>query len=300
MSRDIAAGGFLAPVTERERHLGRLLILIGLGAGLAMALTVAAVIPLQLADPTLLARATAALEGSGFPDGRGRLLDESRLLLVLAVSLGAPALGILLAAAIAFGRPVASFLWPGRRFSLAHLAAGFVVMAALVTVAGAVGRSFGMEVRLPVFDPAYPAGDRALYALAAISLLLVAATAEEVVCRGVLLQVTGAFARQAWVLCVINGLVFSALHLDPDPVAFAGRALSGVVWAWAALRLGGLEFAIGAHWANNLLIALLGQPFSSAAQVDQGFGLESLLVDGAMSLGVLAAVELWARRRSAA
>ena len=54
-----------------------------------------------------------------------------------------------------------------------------------------------------------------------------------------------------------------ALHLDPDPVAFVARALSGAIWTWAAIRLGGLEFAIGAHLANNLMICLFWQPLSA-------------------------------------
>lgn len=35
---------------------------------------------------------------------------------------------------------------------------------------------------------------------------------------------------------------------EPDGAA-------GLAYGWAALRLGGLEFAIGAHMANNLVLA---------------------------------------------
>lgn len=298
MSRSITAGGFLAPVSERERSLVRLVLFVLLGAALALVAAVAAIIPLQMVDPSILDEVNLALEGGGFPQGPGRLLDESRLMLVLALSLGAPALGLLLAARIVYRRPAASFLWPGRRFSPVLLLGGLAAMAALLLAAGLVGQRFGFEVRFPAFDPAYPADHRWIYALSAAALLLVAAAAEEVVCRGLLLQITAGFTRSAWILCLVNGVVFAALHLDPDPVAFVGRALSGALWAWAALRLGGLEFAIGAHWANNLMIALFAQPFSSAAQVDQGFSVESLAFDAGVSLGLLLLVEAWARRRA--
>lgn len=299
MSDAITAGGFLSPVTAKERNLGRLALFVLLGLGLAFVAVALAIVPLQIIWPDLVTSATTALEGEGFPDGPRRLIDESGLMLVLAASLGAPALGLLLAGAIVYRRPMSSFLWPARPFRPGLLFAGLGVMAVLVLVAGLIGRELGFAVDMPAFDPAYPLDTRLIYIAAAVGLLLIAAAAEEVVCRGLLLQITAGFTRRAWLLCLLNGLVFSALHLDPDPVAFVARALSGAVWAWAALRLGGLEFAIGAHWANNLMIALFGEPFSAAAQVGQGYSPEALMLDGGVSAGVLVAIEWWVRRRRA-
>lgn len=208
------------------------------------------------------------------PEGPLRLIDESLQVVLLASILGAMALGILLAAALTYRRPLKDFLWPGRRLDATQFGIGFVAMACVCIVTIPIYLAMGSEWAPPILDPQYLDRTRLIYVAAMIAGLLVAAAAEEVVCRGVLLRLTGLITRRPLVLCLINGLAFSAIHLDPDPVAFVSRAVSGGVWTWAALRLGGLEFAIGAHLANNLIIALFWQPFSQA-----GMSRESAWLD---------------------
>ena len=123
-----------------------------------------------------------------------------------------------------------------------------------------------------------------------------AAAGEEIAFRGVLLRITAGLTQRLWLILLINGLLFSAVHWDPDPVAFVARAASGMVWCWAALRLGNLAFAIGAHLANNLFIALLLAPISEAALPGQGIPVEVLGLEAVSLLAVLIAVELLARR----
>ena len=144
-----------------------------------------------------------------------------------------------------------------------------------------------------------PLDARLTYAGAAAAGLLVAAAGEEIAFRGVLLRMTGGLTRSLIVVLRLNGVLFSAIHMDPDPVAFAARATSGMVWAWAALRLGSLAFAIGAHLANNLFIALLLAPISVAAVPGQAMAPEGLAIQATTLLVVLIFVELLARRRGA-
>lgn len=198
------------------------------------------------------------------PDGPFRLIDESLQVALFALILGGLAFGVLAAAALTYRRPLSDFLWPGRRFDASHLGVGFLTMACISVISIPVYLSMGSEWDPPILDPQYLDRTRLTYGLVMVGGLLVAAAAEEVVCRGVLLRLTGLVTRRPIILCLINGLTFSAIHLDPDPVAFLARTVSGAVWTWAALRLGGLEFAIGAHLANNLVIALFWQPFSEA------------------------------------
>lgn len=198
------------------------------------------------------------------PDGPLRLIDESLQVALFALILGALAFGILAAAALTYRRPLSDFLWPGRRFDASHLGVGFLTMACISVISIPIYLAMGSEWAPPILDPQYLDRTRLTYVLVMVGGLLVAAAAEEVVCRGVLLRLTGLLTRRPIILCLINGLIFSAIHVDPDPVAFVARAVSGAVWTWAALRLGGLEFAIGAHLANNLVIALFWQPFSEA------------------------------------
>lgn len=199
------------------------------------------------------------------PDTPFRLIGESLQTLVFAAAIGAVAFGILQAAAMTYRRPLKDFLWPGRRFDAGQLGIGFLAMACISIITIPFYLATGSEWAPPILDPQYLDRTRLIYVLAMVAGLLVAAAAEEVVCRGVLLRLTGLITRRPLVLCLINGVVFSAIHLDPDPIAFIARALSGGVWTWAALRLGGLEFGIGAHLANNLIISLFWQPFSEAS-----------------------------------
>ncbi|KQY96436.1 CPBP family intramembrane glutamic endopeptidase [Brevundimonas sp. Root1423] len=199
------------------------------------------------------------------PDTAFRLVGESLQTLVFAAAISVVALGILQAAAMTYRRPMKDFLWPGRRFDKAQLGIGFLAMACMSVITIPIYLATGSEWAPPILDGQYLDRTRFIYVLAMVAGLFVAAAAEEVMFRGVMLRLTGLITRRPLLLYLINGLVFSAIHLDPDPIAFIARALSGTVWTWAALRLGGLEFAIGAHLANNLIISLFWQPFSEAA-----------------------------------
>ncbi|SPU43225.1 CPBP family intramembrane glutamic endopeptidase [Brevundimonas diminuta] len=225
------------------------------------------------------------------PEGPNRLWDENVSVLALGLMLGLMGGAILLAAKIVYRAPVAAFLWPGRRLSWRQLGIGFAVMSVVGGVSVLVYNLIDPIGPPPIFNPAYSIESRLTYILAASVGLLVAAAAEEVAFRGVLLRVTGGLTRSLILLCLINALIFSAVHLDPDPVAFVARALSGLVWTWAALRLGGIEFAIGAHWANNLAIALLGEPLSGAGLPAEAIPVSALALEFVSLVVVLAAAE---------
>jgi hypothetical protein len=197
----------------------------------------------------------------------------------------------LLAGRIAFRRPMSSFLTPAAPFRPALLLLGALVFAVLVALAMAADPLIGGEaLDPPILDAAYPAADRLLYALASVLLLLFAAAAEEVIFRGVLLQVTGAFTRNVLLLALINGLLFSAIHIDFDPASFIARTLLGAAFTWTVLKLGGLEFAIGAHAANNIVLSLLGDPISEGASVQRTPDPIYAVVDAVLCIGMVVAV----------
>ena len=229
------------------------------------------------------------------PDGPLSLIGESLQVVLFASILGGAAFGILLAAALTYRRPLKDFLWPRRRFDPEHLGIGFLAMACVCIITIPIYLAMGSQWDPPILDPQYLDHTRLIYVSAMVLGLLAAAAAEEVVCRGVLLRLTGLITRRPLVLCLINGVVFSAIHLDPDPVAFVSRAVSGGIWTWAALRLGGLEFAIGAHLANNLIIALFWQPFSQAG-VSQDSAWIDLAPEVLTTVIMLVIVERLARR----
>jgi membrane protease YdiL (CAAX protease family) len=211
---------------------------------------------------------TDRLEMSGpLPDMPMRLAGESVFILLLGTILGSMALAILAAAVVAYRRPPTDFLWPGRRFNGWDFGVGFVTMSCVSAILFPVYLWMGAEWSPPILNPLYADWTRLVFLIASVVGLLIAAAGEEIFCRGVLLRITSQVSRHPVALCLVNGVLFSAIHLDPDPVAFIARALSGAIWTWAAIRLGGIEFAVGAHLGNNLMICLFGEPMSEALAV---------------------------------
>jgi uncharacterized protein len=154
-------------------------------------------------------------------------------------------------------KPVATLFSAAARFRW-----GLCMAAAGVVSAGGLAAS-------ALLDPASATSvaDRfAGWSLADAGLILavyaagfaVQATFEEVFVRGWLLQqVARRFASAAFAV-LASALVFMAMHVGHPgwatyPITFA----MGIVFAWSALRLDGLEAAIGAHWANNFVSAAL-------------------------------------------
>ncbi|MGX8271541.1 CPBP family intramembrane glutamic endopeptidase [Brevundimonas diminuta] len=263
---------------------------------------------LIIAAGIIIGLARSALEAAGVvgadalttvPEGPDRLYGEGAYVLELGAFLGLLAGAVLLSARIAYGVPTTAFLWPRRRLSLRYLWLGFAVMAVVGSASAVSYNLIDPAGSAPILNPAYLVESRLFYVAAAALGLFVAAAAEEVVCRGVLLRVTSGFTGSLIILCLFNAIVFSAIHMDPDPVAFVARALSGLIWTWAALRLGGIEFAIGAHWAGNLAIALLEGPISTEPPPGEILPLSALAYEAVALIVVLFVVERIVRARRA-
>lgn len=271
----------------------RLLAFLGIGAALVFGVIVA------------MGALVAAASAAGWIDIRllaleepaQSLADETSFVAMLAIVLFGLSIAVLGAAMIAYRRGPGAFLWPRPRGGIGLFLAGFGVMFAVSLALWPVMQWMEPGGPGPLLDPAETLDARLTYAGAAAVGLLIAAAAEEIAFRGVLLRITSGFTQHLWLILLINGVLFSAIHLDPDPVAFVARAASGVIWCWAALRLGNLAFAIGAHLANNLFIALLLAPISEAALPGRGIPVEVLALEAVTLLVVLIAVEVLARRR---
>lgn len=276
---------FLQHIGPRERSPVRWAAWLGITVVLALfsLLFVSAV----LEALNLAALVTRGGEGP-LPDGPGRLLDETRFTFAISALLITLALAVLYGARLAFARPGWTFVAPARPFRMRLLLLGFGLFGALL-LAGLLLESVlrGEPLAAPVLEPGYPVSDRLIYAGGAVLFLLIAAAAEEILFRGVLLQFTAAFTRSLPVLLVINGVIFSAFHADPSPGAFVARAVSGAVWAWTVLRLSGMEFALGAHLANNLMLCLLVEPISEGGQVGRDFPIGAVAADLAMTAAMV-------------
>lgn len=268
---------FLSRVGERERSPLRWAVWLGL-SGL---LFTAGAIPVGLLLGTLDLQTVIQQANKGpLPDEPRRLIGEVQFTFVITATLALLTVAVLTAARLAFNRPAWTFVTPAAPFRQRLLWAGFLLFGAIAVVGLMLERALrGEPLAPPVLDPDYPLDTRLIYAALSALFLLLAAAAEELMFRGVLLQLVGGVVRSLPVLILVNGLLFSAFHLDPSPGAFAARAISGAVWTWTALRLAGLEFAIGAHWANNLVLCLLLEPISSGAQPGRDYPAASLFAD---------------------
>ena len=281
----IADFPFLQVLTERDRRWPRL-VLMAFGAPLAV-MILAFVVAVGLSILT---------GGELFAvNDLPRLRRSAVYVLQLGVGLGALALAVMLAARMIFARPLSTWLT-----AAPHFRWGLVAWGAAVAAVGA-GVLMALEAAAhhpgavpPILDPGSGLGLKLFYVAAVLVGLFVAATAEEVVFRGYLLQQTAAFTRNIWLIVAINAAVFALAHLEFDPAALAARARAGAAFAWAALRLGGLEFAIGAHVATNLMIALFQAPMLPEDPEAAG-GLDDVFGEAALALYMAWSVEITRR-----
>jgi hypothetical protein len=266
----LSTSPFLADLGPDDRKLWRVLLAIvcGIAAGFIAIFALAVIMLIAGAfvmfgqghDPNDIERIAAGLAEGDVPMTLEMTLG---VIGALAVINGILALVVVAVASLVVRKPFKASVTAARRFRWRQLAAGLVLYAlAMIPIIGVMYVSGEVEGEMPLLGLTSSAGEVALYVAAAIVGLILAAGAEELAFRGWLLRHTAAFVRSPWILLLINGVLFSAIHLDPDPNAFVARAVMGMIFCYMALRLGGIEFAIGAHAANNIMIVLFIEPMS--------------------------------------
>jgi membrane protease YdiL (CAAX protease family) len=102
------------------------------------------------------------------------------------------------------------------------------------------------------------------YLLAALVLIPLQTSAEEFFFRGYLLQASGRLTKNWLVLSLLNGVLFTLPHLaNPEVeqndflIAFLNWFLVGAGWTLITLRSGSLDYALGIHDINILLLTVL-------------------------------------------
>jgi membrane protease YdiL (CAAX protease family) len=161
---------------------------------------------------------------------------------------------------------------------------------------------------------------RAVFVLVAFAALIPAAAVEEILFRGGLLRVSRAapvmssvlpmflhgetlqralaFFRGPFLAMAVNGVLFALMHMNPNLDDNFQLGVMGASFAYMAYRFGGIEFAIGAHAINNILIVLFFQPLSLAGAEPHPPSVMTLVaafVLGAVCLGM---TELVLRNRT--
>ncbi len=297
----LSDSAFIADLTPRERSFWRFLatVVAGLVAGFIIGLAVGAVALF------LVGAAAGAFNGGlgALPhrigevvSANGASMTSAVALLVLATATNCPMAATFLGiAALISGRRLMSYitLAPSYRWRLTLLGIGlsFLVIGPVV----AVGQLTDPHAQpAPILSLATTTPERLIY-LAACLLLIPAAAAEEVVFRGWLLRQSAALTRNPIFLMAANGILFSAVHGEFAPDPFLTRALMGAGFVYMTLRLKGVEFSIGAHAANNILIVLFIQPLTLTPTPSTGFSGASLFQDLFLFASYVAMTELVAR-----
>ncbi|RIV40382.1 CPBP family intramembrane metalloprotease [Micromonospora radicis] len=250
-----------------------------------------------------------AAELTGQPEGPdgipsfGPIADTAYLLLGLAALIPV----VLLAARWVQARPAGTVSSVTGRLRWRWLA--ICLLVALPTVTLMIGGFLGLLTLTGDGSDADPEGSGwvgvrtfAISMAMLLALVPLQAAAEEYLCRGWLLQATGAYLRSPWLAIVPQALVFAALHGWGTRWGFADLVFFGLVTGWLTIRTGGLEAAIGLHVVNNLvalgLAAATGELASEVTAADAPWQL--LAVDLVVVTGyALVVARLAARRRLA-
>jgi membrane protease YdiL (CAAX protease family) len=142
----------------------------------------------------------------------------------------------------------------------------------------------------PASSPAPTDVDGRLVVVIVLVLLLTPfqAAAEEYVFRGYLLQLIGSWTRFAIIPIVLSVLPFVAGHAY-GVWGLVDVGIFGLTAAFLTVRTGGLEAAISAHVANNVVLLLL----DAAGVVDSSDDTEATALDLVPTVVACAVLVLW-------
>lgn len=139
------------------------------------------------------------------------------------------------------------------RWGLLLRSAGPAVVALVVMNAVGIGLELLLDPGMGETLSETPRIDWQLALWSAVLILLlvpVQAAAEELVFRGMLMQVIGSWLRSPWLAIIIPSVLFAFAHIYDIWGLLAVLAM-GLTAAWISWRTGGLEAAITLHVINN-------------------------------------------------
>jgi len=164
-------------------------------------------------------------------------------------------------------RPVKKLLTIHDRYSWRRTWIGFASFAAISLPMGVGDLLLNRESYTWNWDPVAMAP----FLVVALTLLPIQTTAEELFFRGWLQQWLDNGKKKQWTISLLSGFFFALPHMANPEVAgndlllpIISYGATGFMLAWVTYRDKTLEIAIGAHFANNFLTALLVSTEDSA------------------------------------
>ena len=153
------------------------------------------------------------------------------------------------------------------KYSYKRTWVGFASLALISITFG----SFDLILNWDSYTFSFKASAFLPYLLIAFTLLPIQTTAEELFFRGWIQRWLDNGKKRQWSISILSGVIFSLPHLANPEVAgnelflpIISYGATGFMLAWVTYRDKSLELAIGAHFANNLLAALLVSSQDSA------------------------------------
>lgn len=175
-----------------------------------------------------------------------------------ALGAGLYLLGLALVALIAWWiyrrwRPVQRPRWQWRQ-AVDWIGGGYLAIIAVQVALGQLNQAIYHQTqtannqsltRLMGHDPV-------LITAMAVGMVCLSPVAEELIFRGVLMNM---FFKpdQLWTPVIVSGLLFSAGHASTNPISFLIYGMMGCILAYVYRKTGNLGYAIGLHGLNNLV-----------------------------------------------
>lgn len=183
----------------------------------------------------------------------------------------------------------------GRGFGLAAVA---LLLPAVLFMLIPGADSFGESGPHAFNNPDFSVSNALISAVLIILLVPFQCLAEEVVYRGMLLQVLGSWMKQPWLAMGLSAVLFAFSHIY-DVWGLISVFLMGVAAVYVTWRSGGLEYAAAFHVANNLLAfgLMCSGVLPNTGQVAETGGSFLGVINQLFTCGLLVALCEWDMRR---
>jgi len=157
------------------------------------------------------------------------------------------------------GRPIRSLITTAPRLRFGQLLLGLTLSAGLVGIS-----AYALDPGSLKPLSGMPLTGLAVSFLAMLVGFSIQAPAEEIIFRGYILQVAMRGFRSVWAAACLSVVLFTLAHFGYGIESAISSLTFALGMTVVVVLLGGLEFAMGAHIGNNLIIALLFQDLSDA------------------------------------
>ena len=205
-----------------------------------------------------------------FPDNQfGKDLGTS-ILIVIIFTIALVAFSV--AAKKLHGRPLFSFINLDSSFNWASYFSGFLVWGILLFL-GALITDF--EIFQSFLDALNITHFLILFGVGFIS-IGIQSFFEELVIRGYFLQGMHLKIKNIIILVLVNALVFGVLHFGYGIGSFIHSFTFGIAFALIVIKQNRIEFASGAHNANNLLLSLVFLDIADATSAEFSWSIDWL------------------------